>query len=82
MVKIGRQQILLRHTTPRNMAAAGRLSGLIIQAFRYLGEEHITPARIAHLKRTAPPRERRRLLRDVPLAPSWMHPFFRELAAG
>jgi hypothetical protein len=82
MVKIGRQLILLRHTTPRNMAAAGRLSGLIIQAFRYLGEEHITPARIEHLKRTAPPGERQRLLKDLRLAPAWMHPFFRELAAG
>jgi len=81
-VKIGRQQIQLRHTTPRNMAAAGRLSGLVIQAFRYLGEEHITPARMEHLKRTAPSGERKRLLRDLPLAPAWMHPFFRELAAG
>jgi hypothetical protein len=82
MVKIGRQLILLRHTTPRNMAAAGRLSGLLIQAFRYLGEKHITPARIEHLKRTAPSRERQRLLKDLRLAPAWMHPFFRELAAG
>jgi hypothetical protein len=81
-VKLGRQQIQLRHTTPRNMAAAGRLSGLLIQAFRYLGEKHITPARMEHLKRTAPPNERRRLLRDLRLAPAWMHPMFRELAAG
>jgi len=67
-IKIGRQQIQLRHTTPRNMAAATRLSGLIIQAFRYLGEKHITPAWIEHLKRTAPVMERRRLLRDLRLA--------------
>ena len=51
-VKIGRQEIQLRHTTPRNMAAAGRLSGLLMQAFRHLGREHITPQRMAHLKRT------------------------------
>lgn len=80
MVRIGRQLIVLRHTTPRNMAAAGRLSGLLIQAFRYLGETNITPARIEHLKRMAPARERMRLLRDLPLAPAWMHRFFRELA--
>jgi hypothetical protein len=29
IVKIGRQEIQLRHTTTRNMAAAGRLSGLL-----------------------------------------------------
>lgn len=31
-VKIGPMTIQLRRTTPRNMAAAGRLSGLVIQA--------------------------------------------------
>jgi hypothetical protein len=79
-VKIGRQEIQLRRTTPRTMAAAGRLSGLLMQAFRHLGREHITPKRIAHLKRTLPVNERKQLIKDIPLAPAWMHQFFRELA--
>jgi len=79
-MKIGRQEIKLRHTTPKNMAAAGRLSGLLIQAFRHLGKEHITSARVEHLKRTLPAKERQRLLKDIPLAPAWMHPLFRELS--
>jgi hypothetical protein len=79
-VKIGRQEIHLRHTTPRNMAAAGRLSGLLMQAFRHLGKEHITPQRMAHLKRTLPAKERKQLMKDLALAPTWMHPLFRELA--
>lgn len=81
-VKIGQQSIQLRRTTPRNMAAAGRLSGLLMQAFRHLGKEHITPERLEHLKRTLPAKERRQLLKDLPLAPSWMHALFRELAEG
>lgn len=78
-VKIGRQEIQLRRTTPRTMAAAGRLSGLLMQVFRHLGREHITPQRMAHLKRTLPAKERKQLIKDLPLAPTWMHPFFREL---
>ena len=62
------------------MAAAGRLSGLLMQAFRHLGHEHITSQRIARLKRTLPAKERKQLIKDLPLAPTWMHPFFRELA--
>jgi hypothetical protein len=62
------------------MATAGRLSGLVIQAFRELGKEHITPARIKQLKRTLPADKRRELLKDIALAPDWMHPHFRELA--
>lgn len=79
-VKIGRQEIQLRRTTPRNMAAAGRLSGSLMQAFRHLGKEHITRERMEQLKRTLPKKERQQLLKDLPLAPAWMHPLFRELA--
>lgn len=81
-VKIGRQEIQLRRTTPRNMAAAGRLSGLLMQAFRHLGKEHITQERMEHLKHTLPAKEREKLLKDLRLAPAWMHPLFRELAGG
>jgi hypothetical protein len=79
-VKIGPTTIQLRRTTPRNMEAAGRLSGLLMQALRELGEEHITPERREHLKRTIPADRRRELLKDLRLAPAWMHPIFRELA--
>ena len=79
-VKIGRITIQLRRTTAKNMAAAGRLSGLLIQALRELGEEHMTPERREHLKRTIPANKRRELIKDLPLAPTWMHPIFRELA--
>lgn len=80
-VKIGRQEIQFRRTTPRNIAPAGRLSGMLIQAFRHLGKENITVARIDHLKRTLPHGEKDKLLKDLPLAPVWMHPFFRQLSS-
>src|SRR5882672_9740344 len=79
-VKIGPLTIQLRQTTARNMAAAGRLSGLLIQALRELGKEHVTPQRCEHLKRTIPVDKRRELIKDLRLAPAWMHPIFRELA--
>lgn len=79
-VKIGPTMIQLRRTTPRNMEAAGRLSGLLMQALRELGAEHITPERRQHLKRTLPADKRRELIKDLRLAPAWMHPIFRELA--
>jgi hypothetical protein len=79
-VTVGRTTIHLRRTTPKNMATAGRLSGLLIQALRELGVEHVTPDRIAHLKRTLPAEERAGLLNDIPLAPAWIHSIFRALA--
>jgi hypothetical protein len=79
-VKIGPTTIQLRRTTPRNMEVAGRLSGLLMQALRELGEEDVTPERREHLKRTIPADKRRELLKDLRLAPAWMHRIFRELA--
>jgi len=79
-MKIGPMTIQLRRTTPRNMATAGRLSGLIIQAFRSLGKDHVTQARIDKLKSTIPLKQRRELLKDLALAPAWMHPILHELA--
>jgi hypothetical protein len=79
-VTIGPTTIQLRRTTPKNMETAGRLSGLLIQALRELGKEHVTRQRLDHLKRTLPADKRRELLKDLRFAPTWMHSIFRELA--
>lgn len=80
-VQVGPMRIVLKRTTPRQMAAAGRISGLVIQALRSLGPAHVSPQRLAHLQRTLPPAERRALLDDLALAPAWMHPLLRRIAA-
>jgi Family of unknown function (DUF6088) len=82
LVRVGAMTVQLRRTTPRNMAAAGRASGLVIQALRYLGPEHVTAERIARLRRTLPTGDRRALLKDLTLAPAWMHRTLKEVAAG
>lgn len=79
-VTIGPTTIQLRRTTAKNMATAGRLSGLLIQALREIGKENVTPQRRAHLKHILPAKKRQELIKDIKLAPAWMHPIFRELA--
>jgi Family of unknown function (DUF6088) len=80
-VKAGPMHIVLKRTTPRQMAAAGRTSGLVIQALRSLGPEHVTPQRMKKLRRTLPIDQRHALLKDVALAPGWLQPTLRALAA-
>lgn len=79
-LRAGPMHITLKRTSPRNMSAANRLSGLVIQAFKSFGPKHITPQLLAHLRKTLPASERARLLSDLELAPVWMHPMLRELA--
>ena len=40
-IRVGSQEIVLKRTTPKNMATAGRTSGLVIQALRHLGKDHV-----------------------------------------
>lgn len=79
-VTVGPTQISLKRTTPRNMAVASPLSGLLIQAFRSLGAANMTPQRIARLRESLPEAERAKLLQDIALAPEWMHTHLREVA--
>jgi hypothetical protein len=81
-VMIAKMTIQLRNTTPRNMAAAGKTSGLVIQAFRHLGKEHVTQQRIDLLKLRLSREDKARLVKDIALAPTWMHPIFREISAN
>ena len=79
-VQIGRQTIELRRTTPKNMATAGRISGLVIQALRHLGKQNVTAKRIDTLRSSLSDADKKQLLKDLPFAPAWMHPVVREIA--
>jgi hypothetical protein len=78
-LKIGRQQILLKRTTPRNLATAGKISGTLIQAFNHIGKNHIMQHHIEHLQRTLDHDAKDQLRKDGIYAPYWMHPFIDKI---
>jgi hypothetical protein len=79
-LKVGRREIILKRTTPRNMAAAGRASGLVIQALRHVGKANVSLDRVSHLRDLLTSKDRKQLIADLPLAPAWMYPFLRAIA--
>lgn len=79
-VRIGNLQIIIRQTTPRNMATAGRISGLVIQALRYLGQRHVDDRVVTTLRRRLSDADRRQLLKDIRFAPVWVANIMRVLA--
>jgi hypothetical protein len=78
-VRIGRREIHLQHTTPRNMATAGRKSGTIIQALRHLGQDQINDQVRAIIGRQLSPIERQLLQKHLAYAPGWISDFLRPL---
>jgi hypothetical protein len=76
-VKIGKREILLQHTTPRNMATAGRKSGTLIQALRYLGQDQVDEKVLATLRRQITDDDRPQLREDLRHAPAWIADLLR-----
>ena len=81
-LKVGASEIVLKRTTPRAMAAAGRISGLVIQGLKYLGQQHVTMERLAPLRKLLSEKDRAQLKQDISLAPAWMRPFLQAVAEG
>jgi hypothetical protein len=80
-VKLGQREIVLKHTTPRNVATAGRKSGTVIQALRHLGQCHVDDKVLAILSRQLNAAERSQLLKDCKYAPAWVANILRRLSA-
>jgi hypothetical protein len=80
-LRVGELEIEFRHRSPRRVTAAAESSNLVFAALRGLGKAHVTMERVAHLQQMLPPRQRAQLLKDLPLAPVWMHPYLRHIAA-
>ena len=78
-VQIGKQTIVLKRTTPRNMATAGRISGLVIQALRYLKQGNIDSTVVAKLKRRLSDADKNMLMNDIRYAPAWIGDIFRKI---
>lgn len=78
-VQINKQQLVLRRTTPKNMATAGKVSGLVIQALRYLGQNNVDDKTIEILKKRLSSNDKRQLINDLRFTPVWIGVIFRKL---
>jgi hypothetical protein len=79
-VQLGKRQLVLKHSTPRFLATAGRVSGTVIQALRWIGQGNVDDETIAKLRRRLTAAEKKQLLADVRFAPAWVAKHMREIA--
>lgn len=79
-IKVGNQDIVLKRTTPKNMACAGKISGNVIQALRYMGKDHVDSRTIDKLEQRLDVEACNQLMKDIRYAPAWIAEIFRELS--
>jgi hypothetical protein len=76
-VKLGKLDIVFRRNSGRNLALAGRASGLVAQALRFLGKDKVAPSDIQLLRRRLDVDALREIAQDIDKVPAWMRPHFR-----
>jgi hypothetical protein len=79
-IQIGKLQIILKRTTPRNMMTAGKVSGLVIQALRHLGQRHVDDRVLNILRRRLSDADKRQILKEVRYASAWIARLMRQIA--
>ena len=80
-IRVGNQTVVFRHASPRSMATAGRASGTLIQALRYLGKNHIDIEAIHRLRQSLSDTDKATIAKDRFYAPGWMQPIIDQILA-
>ena len=76
---IGNQSIELRKASPKRMQLAGKISGIVFEALREIGKEHLTNQHVRILQHTLTGEQKGKVHHDLRESPAWMHPHIREI---
>jgi hypothetical protein len=78
-VALGKLTLVFRRAAPRNMLAAGRRAGLVIQALRYLKGSPVMSKHVAKLKKDLDAATKKDLASLTLKLPLWMRPFVQQI---
>ena len=71
-IKVGKNTITFKKTTPKNLSAIGEISRLAIQALRTIGKKDVTMEEIEKVQKLLKKEKTTRLQHDIRLAPVWI----------
>ncbi|WP_213521396.1 DUF6088 family protein [Nonlabens sp.] len=71
-IKIGKQSIKLKRTTPKNLKAKGKISSLVIQALRVIGKGKLSKKEEQQILDLLRSENEEHLIHDIDLAPVWI----------
>jgi len=77
-IKAGNRTIQFKKTSPRNLAARGRISSLVIQALKAIGKEKVTYEEKNKILKLLKEENNTDLEYDIRLAPEWIRRIMKE----
>ncbi|MGE0632260.1 MAG: DUF6088 family protein [Pseudobdellovibrionaceae bacterium] len=79
-IKVGSKILVFKKTNNKALAVAGTTSGLIFEALKFIGKDHIDTKTISSLRRKLSSKDRAQLIKDLKFAPIWMRHSLKEIA--
>ena len=77
-VKVGKRTISFKKTTPRNLAVKGKISALVIQALKAIGNGNVTNEEEEIIVAQLHSEDAKALKHDIKLAPEWIANIMRK----
>ncbi len=71
-IKVGKRTIKFKKTTPKNLSAKGKISRLVIQALKEIGNGKVSEAEAHKIMNLLKKEDDEDLKHDIALAPVWM----------
>ncbi|WP_026725230.1 DUF6088 family protein [Flavobacterium sasangense] len=77
-IKVGKRKIRFKKTTPKNLLAKGKISRLVIQALKEIGNGKVTTEEEIKIIGLLKKEDTKDLLHDIALAPVWIQKIMRK----
>jgi hypothetical protein len=81
-IKMANMEIVFKETTPKNISVAKTITGLIIQALRYIKKENVTGDMISKIKNKLSVSDQKILKSNYTVAPTWIARIIKEKLLG
>lgn len=80
-IKVGKQTITFKKTSPKNLLAKGEISRLVIQALKSIGQKKVDNDTLIKLNEVLKKEKKENILHDAQLAPAWINKILIKSAA-
>lgn len=77
-IKVGKRKIKFKKTTPKNLLAKGKISRLVIQALKEIGNGKVTEQEEKKIIELLHEEDAKDLKHDIPLAPVWIQKIMKK----
>jgi hypothetical protein len=77
-IKVGKRTIKFKKTTPKNLLAKGKISRLVIQALKEIGNGNVTEDEGKKIFELLKKEDEKDLKHDIALAPVWIQKMIKK----